>query len=310
MSTQISTAFVNQYAATVFHLAQQQGSRLRPTVRNESQVGNVAFWDRIGKVTAQKKTGRHSDTPQTDTPHSRRMVSLVDYEHADLVDNADKIRLLIDPTSEYMKAFANAFGRAMDDEIIAAAVGTAYSGVAGATSVTFPNSQIVANVSGGAGSNLTVDGLRAAKRILDANECDPSEKRYLVISASQISSLLNQTQVTSSDYASIKALDRGDINSFMGFDIIHSERLTTVTSSTSFNTSTGAVGSGSGDANGYRRCLAFCESGLLLSIGQDYKGRISERADKGYAMQAYACMGIGATRLEEEKVVQILCNES
>lgn len=310
MSFQITDAFVQQYASTVFHLAQQKGSRLRPCVRNESQVGQSAFWDRIGLVTAQKKTGRHSDTPQIDTPNSRRMVTLVDYEHADLVDTQDKLRLLIDPTSEYMKAFTFAFGRAMDDEIIAAASGSAYSGQNGATAVSFPNSQIVVNVQGGAGSNLTVDGLRAAKRLFDANEVDPSEKRYIAVSASQISNLLSQTQVTSHDYASIRALERGEINEFMGFTFIHSERLGTVSSSTAFNTSSGAVGSGSGDANGYRRVLCWAESGLLLSVGSDFKGRISERADKGYAMQAYAAMSIGATRMEEAKVVQILCNES
>jgi hypothetical protein len=38
--------------------------------------------------------------------------------------------------------------------------------------------------------------------------------------------------------------------------------------------------------------------------------RVSERDDKSYATQAYACMSIGATRMEEEKVVEILCTES
>lgn len=310
MSTQITDAFVQQYSANVFHLAQQKGSRLRPCVRNESQQGNAAFWDRIGAVTAQKRTGRHSDTPQIDTPNSRRMVTLVDYAHADLIDSNDKLRLLIDPSSEYIKAFAMAFGRAMDDEIIAAAVGTAYTGQNGATAVTFPDSQAVVSVSAGAGVNLTVDALRAAKKKFDAAEVDPSEKRYIVVTASQISNLLSQTQVTSHDYASIRALERGEISSFMGFEFIHSERLTTVSSSTLFNTTSGAVGSGSGDANGYRRVICFAETGLLLSIGQDFKGRISERADKNYSMQAYAEMSVGAVRMEEAKVVQILCNES
>lgn len=63
-----------------------------------------------------------------DTPHSRRMVTLSDYEWADLVDDQDKIRMLIDPTSEYAMAASWAFGRSKDDVIIAAALGTAYSG--------------------------------------------------------------------------------------------------------------------------------------------------------------------------------------
>ena len=49
-----------------------------------------------------------------DTPHSRRRVSLVDYEYADLIDNQDKIRTLIDPSSSYTLAAAYALGRAVD----------------------------------------------------------------------------------------------------------------------------------------------------------------------------------------------------
>ncbi len=64
------------------------------------------MFDQVGKTTAQLRTSRHADTPQLDTPHSRRRVSLADYEWADLIDNADKVRLLIDPTSSYAKAAA------------------------------------------------------------------------------------------------------------------------------------------------------------------------------------------------------------
>ena len=39
-----------------------------------------------------------------------------------LIDQQDKVRLLIDPTSSYAKAAAYAMGRAMDDVIIAAAL--------------------------------------------------------------------------------------------------------------------------------------------------------------------------------------------
>lgn len=317
MSFQITDAFVQQYSSTVFHVAQQKGSRLRPAVRNETQVGQSAFWDRIGVVTAQRKTGRHVDTPQIDTPNSRRMVTLTDYAHADLVDNADKIRLLIDPTSEYVKAFSYAFGRAMDDVVIAAALGNAYTGQNGATAVSLPVTQQIASVQGGAATNLTVDALRAAKKLFDQAEVDPSEKRYIVVGGSQIANLLSQTQVTSHDYASIRALDQGVINEFMGFTFIHSERLPAIASTglafydpLTGLTAASSTGTKTSDANGFRQVIAFSEMGLLLSVGNDFKGRISERPDKNYSMQAYAEMSIGAVRMEEVKVVSILCSES
>ena len=101
MSTNITTAFVQQYSANVQMLSQQMGSLLRDKVRVESVVGKNAFFDQVGSVTAVEKTSRHSDTPQIDTPHARRRVSLADYEFADLIDQQDKVRLLIDPTSSY-----------------------------------------------------------------------------------------------------------------------------------------------------------------------------------------------------------------
>ena len=108
MSTQITTAFIEQYSANVQHLAQQKGSRLRSAVVNETVVGKNAFFEQIGKTAARQRTSRHSDTPRMDTPHARRRVSLTDYDWADLIDNEDRVRMLIDPTSPYAQAAANA----------------------------------------------------------------------------------------------------------------------------------------------------------------------------------------------------------
>ena len=90
MSVQITTAFVEQYKSNVFHLAQQKGSRLRDAVRTETVTGKAHFFERIGATSAQKRTSRHGDTPRMDTPHSRRKVSLDDYDWADLIDQEDK----------------------------------------------------------------------------------------------------------------------------------------------------------------------------------------------------------------------------
>ena len=85
MSVQITTAFVEQYKSNVFHLAQQKGSRLRDAVRTETVTGKSHFFERIGAVAAQLRTSRHSDTPRMDTPHSRRKVTMDDYDWADLI---------------------------------------------------------------------------------------------------------------------------------------------------------------------------------------------------------------------------------
>jgi len=200
MSVQITTAFVEQYKSNVFHLAQQKGSRLRDAVRTETVTGKSHFFERIGSVAAAKRTSRHADPPRMDTPHSRRKVTMDDYDWADLIDQEDKVRMLISPQSEYAMAGAWAMGRAMDDAIIEAATGNAYGGVSGGTTVALPAGQKIAV--GGAG--LTLEKLIEAKEILDGNDVDPDEPRYMIATSKQMSNLLNLQKVTSADYASVK----------------------------------------------------------------------------------------------------------
>ena len=284
MSSNITTAFVQQYSANVQMLSQQMGSLLRDKVRLESVVGKNAFFDQVGPVTAVEKTSRHSDTPQIDTPHARRRVSLADYEFADLIDQQDKVRLLIDPTSSYAQAAAMAMGRAMDDVIISAALGTAFTGETGSTSTANANS--IAHGSAG----LTIAKLREAKETLDLGSVDPSIPRHIIVSPKQITDLLGTTEVTSSDFNTVKALANGEINSFLGFNFIVSNRL-------SLSGST-------------RSCIAYAQDGIALAVGKDVQARIDERADKSYATQVYYCMSIGATRMEEAKVVEVQATES
>ena len=286
MSTQITTAFVQQFSANIQMLSQQMGSLLRDAVDSESVNGEKAFFDQVGAAAAVLRTSRHADTPLVETPHSRRMVTMADYEYADLIDDADKVRLLADPTSTYSRAAAAAMGRAMDDVIITAALGTATTGKDGSTSTSLPAGQKIAHGSAG----LTIAKLLSAKETLDANSVDPSITRHIIVSPKQISDLLNNTTVTSSDFNTVKALATGELNSFVGFNFIVSNRLNT-------------------DSNSDRQVIAFASDGIKLAIGKEPSARIDERADKSYSTQVYYCQSIGATRMEESKVVEIACNE-
>ena len=202
MSTQITTAFVNQFSANVSLLSQQMGSLLRGAVDVESVTGEKAFFDQIGTSSAVARTSRHQSTPMVETPHSRRQVSLTTYEWADLIDDADKVRLLADPTSSYARAAAAAMGRSQDDAIIAALGGTAKTGKEGATSTAFASGQQIGHGSAG----LTQAKLVSAKKLLDQADTDPSIPRYIVVSPEQIEDLLNTTSVTSADFNTVKAL--------------------------------------------------------------------------------------------------------
>ena len=285
MSTQITTAFVQQYSSNVQMLSQQMGSLLRDTVDVETITGDKAFFEQVGQAAAAAKTSRHADTPLMNTPHSRRMVTLTDYEYADLIDDQDKLRMLISPESTYARAAAAAIGRSMDDVIIAAMGGTALTGTTGSTSTTLPSAQKIAHGSAG----LTIAKLVTAKKKLDEKSVDPSIPRYIVVSPEQIEDLLNSTTVTSADFNTVKALVQGDIDTFVDFKFITSNRLT--------------------DDGTSRLCYAWAQDGMKLAIGKEPNAKIDERSDKSYATQVYYCSSFGSTRMEEEKVVEIACNE-
>jgi len=247
----------------------------------------------LGSTVASKRTSRHSDTPRLDVPHARRRVSLVDYDWADLIDQEDKVRMLIDPAGPYAEQAAFALGRAMDDEIVAAADGTAFTGVDGSTSTSYTSANTVDVQVGGSSSDvgLNVAKLRAAKEVLDSSDIDPEIERYCVVNAKQLKNLLAETAVTSSDFNTVKALVQGEVETFLGFSFIRTERIGV-------------------DANADHKVLFYAKPGIVLAVGQDVQVRVSERADKNYSQQVFASMAIGSTRMQEELVGYIECDPS
>ena len=313
MSTQITTAFVKQYTDNVMLLVQQQGSRLRNAVRLETgKVGEEVFMERIGSTNAQEVTSRHADSPLIDTPHDRRRVVPKSYDWGDMVDNSDKLRMLIDPASPYAVNAAYAMGRAMDDLIISEALGTAFTGKSGSTQQTLPAGQKVlvdfnTYDSGTGDRGLTIGKLIEARRILGAGEADDYDmggrpNLFIVANARQMAKLLSDTSMggtsgsggisaASADFNSVRALVAGELDTFMGFQFIRSERITT-------------------DSNSDDQVIAFHRDGIGLCVWEDVRARITERADKRFSTYVYLSMTIGSVRLEEERVVEIACDPS
>jgi hypothetical protein len=295
MSFQVDTALVQGYKAGIEIQHQQKGSRFRPWVRMEKQSVEFDFYDRIGPVDAVEVTTRHGDTPLISTPHDRRRVALRDFDWADLIDKKDKIRMLSDPTSPYTQNAVFSLGRKMDDIIIEAAFGNAYTGKTGSTTVTFPAGKVIEEnyVESGtpANSNLTVAKLRRAKTILDTAEAlEDGEPLVAAVSPEQIQALLRDPLVTSADYNTVKALVNGEIDTYMGFKFIKSNRLP--------------------KSGNIRNCMFWAKSGLLLAANSEVDVDIGPRRDKRNSMQVYVCGHFSATRMWEDKVLQVQCDET
>jgi hypothetical protein len=309
MNSAIETWKVQQYASNVYQLSQQKGSRLASLVRNEKFTGKAEFFDRIGTATAQKKTGRNTDTPNLDIAHSRRMVTTNMYEWATLVDRKDKLLQIHNPENEYSVAARNALGRSMDEILIEAALGVAKTGEDGSTSTYLGNAQRVASVASASLAKMNIQSLRKAKLLMDKAEVEG--KRHIVINASQLEALLATTEITSADYNSVKALVQGELNTFLGFNFIRTELLPLAVQATSesfaFDTSTGLYKSnGTAITAAAQSCFAFAEGGILLGMNEGMVAKVDERSDKSYSNQVYTSMDLGGVRMEEAKVVEIL----
>jgi hypothetical protein len=310
MNNQIETWRVQQYTANVYHLSQQMGSRIGPVVRTETFTGKAEYFDRLALATALKKVGRNSPTPNLDITHSRRMVTTSMYEWATLVDRKDKLQNIHDPENQYAKSAMFALGRSMDNVIINAALGTAATGESGSGTQTLGTAQDVLAVAGGVASRMNVQALLKAKLLMD--QAEAVGPRYFVHTAAMLEAMLEQTQVTSADYNTVKALVRGELDTFLGFKFIHTELLplfsATGNTADTFDPSSGlhssagnALTPGATTVSGF----AFVGDGLLLGRNEGAVGRVDERSDYSYAHQVYASMDFGAVRMEEVKVVQV-----
>ena len=294
MSVEYDKAFVQQFSSNLIILAQQRGSKLMGAVKTERVKAKSHHFDRLGATVAQKKVSRHGDTPLIDTPHSRRRVTMDDYEWADLIDTNDKVRALINPQSEYAMAGAWAIGRSIDDVIIAAATGNSVAVDASdsTSNVSMLAGNIIDNDFGTDNSNLTAAKVMEARRILRGHEIDMQEEMFLVANSYMISGLMQDSDVKDFDFNTSKPMAVGELPQYGGFSIIHSERI---------------LGAGTDDTDPYIG-LAFTRSALGLALGQDINVRISERDDKSYSTQVFASATFGATRIEEEKIVSIECS--
>ena len=117
----------------------------------------------------------------------------------------------------------------------------------------------------------------------------PTPSRVIACSSKQLTNLYGTTEIKNIDYNSVKALAEGQINTFLGFRFIRSERLA--------------------KSGTTRYAVAWCKPAVALGIGKDIVTSIDTLPTKNYSVQVYARMSIGAVRLEDEGVVEIGCFE-
>ena len=120
MSTQVSESFIKQFEAEVHLCYQQNGSKLRNTVRYKNGVkGSSTVFQKVGKGIASQKA-RHGLVPVMSLDHSPVECELQDYYAGDWVDALDELKLSIDERRVIANSGAYALGRKTDELIIGA----------------------------------------------------------------------------------------------------------------------------------------------------------------------------------------------
>lgn len=283
-------------------LAQQVDSRLSGAVSvNSNCTGEVNYRDQIKPIDVSSlgtpSQNRIAATAISEIETQKRASYPEKFQAVKHFDEFDEVWLAEQskPTSQTFLEFKAGFNRKMDDLIISAATGTAKTGNNGAVSTDLPTSQVISVDTGGTGSGMNLAKILDAKQLMEENEVFgqdiDGDEAYLVLNAKALRGLYDEAKITSSDYAGeLQALYNGEIDQFLGFKFIRTERLAVATN--------------------VRTCFAFVKSGIALDIWQNPKFKLSERNDFNDAAQLRGTAAAGATRLEEIKVVEIPCDES
>lgn len=295
MAFEVPDHFDRQFATNVELLVQQRQSYFMGTVSTGSYVGEAAqVVKQFGDVEFVEKTARHSDTEFSELQHKQRWVFPSDWTLTLPIDKEDELKTIIDLKSPYAEAMRAAWGRRWDDTVIAAFFGVSQTGKNGSTATIFDvtNQQILVGAGAASATGLNTEKLIQAREKLTAAEVDLTvEKPNIAVSSKQISDMLRSTEATSADYTMIKRLESGEVNEFMGFRFVRTERLPV-------------------NGSSQRRCPVWVPSGIHLGTWNALEARIGERPDKNYLMQVFMRGSIGATRTQEKKVVEVICAES
>ena len=275
MAQNVTSAFVDLFDTEVKQ-AYQGESVLRGTMRSRTNVqGNTVKFPKIGKGTATVRLPQTDVTPLNVT-YSQITATMTDYIAAEYSDVFHQSHINFDERRELVEVVSKSVARRMD-QICIDALNAAPSTVA--TSV------------GGASSNMNVAKLRAAAKALNTKNV-PADGRYLLMHANNLDALLSETETTSSDFAAVKALVRGEINTFMGFTIL----------------TIGDRDEGGVPKPSTRSCFAWHKDSMGYAESMSQKSEVNYIPEKTSFLVS-SMFSAGAVAIDDEGIVKISCTE-
>jgi hypothetical protein len=277
MAVAISNAFVQMFDAEVKQ-AYQGARALAGLTRERTNVeGNQVKFPKIGKGTATVRVPQTDVTP-LNVSYSQVTASMSDYIAAEYSDIFSQQKVNFDERRELVEVVSGAIGRRMDQLVLDALN-------ASSTSLT------VATTIGGAGTNMNIEKLIETKKLMDTNNV-PSEGRTMIIHANNLAGMLGETEITSADFATVKALVSGEVDTFMGFKFV----------------TLGDRDEGGLPLPSTRTCFAFHRDAVGMGIGMNQRSEINYVAEKTSFLVS-SMFSAGAIAIDDEGIVKISCTE-
>jgi N4-gp56 family major capsid protein len=277
MAQNVTTAFVTLFESEVKQ-AYQSESILRGTMRTRTGVqGNTVKFPKIGKGVATPRINQTDVTPLNVT-YSQVTANMSDFIAAEYSDIFHQTHINFDERRELVEVVSKAIARRMD-QICIDALDAAASPSTVATGI------------GGSTSNMNIEKLRATAKAMNQKNV-PSEGRYLLMHASQLDALLGETEITSQDFASVKALVRGEVNQFMGFNVL----------------TMGDRDEGGIPKPSTRTCFAWHKDSLGYAESMAQKTEVNYIAEKTSFLVS-SMFSAGAVAIDDDGIVKISCTE-
>jgi hypothetical protein len=280
MAQLISSAFVTLFEAEVKQAFQAKRALAGLTRERMNVEGSTVKFPKIGRGLATLRVPQSDVTPMN-VSYSQVTATMQDWNAAEYSDIFHQAKVNFEERQELVQVVSAAVGRRLDQLVLDALAATA-------TTLT------VSNDIGGTDTNMSVAKLRRAKALLDKANV-PGDGRVCIIHANGLEGLLGETQTTSTDYNSVKALVSGDIDTFLGFKFVM----------IGDRSEGGLAVDGSLD----RTCFAFHRDAVGLGVGIGMKTEINYIPEK----TSYLVNGMfsaGAVEIDAEGVVKITARET
>lgn len=290
--------YSQQYATAVELLAQQRTPRIASTFTPMTAVGKSAtVVNQIDAFEADERTGIYEPIVFGEPVHNRPWVFPRHFDKALPFDSIEQMQSNANPTSSYVEGIVAAINRKMDDEAIRAFFAARLMGENGSTSDSFAAAFQVGVSIGGTTSGMNLEKIQAALEIARSQEVglDDDEMFHCVISPKQERNLMNEIEITSSDFTAKRIIDSGTMagSGFMKINWIISNRLLT-------------------DGSSYRRVPFYTSKGMsFCSWDGGMKTKVSQRDDlRGQPWQVYGEGHFGSVRRDAKRVIEIKCSEA